>query len=418
MASQYHPSPMYVPQWGTHSGYPENYTQQMGSGTSMQYVYPPYLQQPMPNSMPHQSPVHPNEPNVSTMSPSSSSLLSKGLSNSSLGKVTAASPMSGNFSTALSSTPVSHGPMYNPYYVQGGAPWPINSGPNAGMSHSHGSETIRGITPNQLQLCGPEPGFRTPPDNFNVQGAIVPVTESKRTAQRKQQRETKRNFKEKYTERPMMVEADSSGEIDPSVKSYVHKMIRASAKRFLDLTVIKFRDQRDADIQDVKKDLEKVFIFSKKLRPDCVLDYVESSIKNARYEYHKYWIETGRGEKHEDCPSKIFPQLVKHWLTKESEEEIREQRAERAAERQRIIATREANGKAPATTEESWNVRICTNLWNPYVYYSHLTHINQNGVLFLTSDSTSLFKCLNAYCLILVTTFRSSCADIRNVHIN
>ena len=129
----------------------------------------------------------------------------------------------------------------------------------------------------------------------------------------------------------MTVTAAADGEIEPTICMFVHRIIRATASRYLKLTVIKFRDHSDDDLRNVKEDLNKRFVFDANLKPNYVLSFLESSMKNIRYVFHKHWIETGQGEKHEDCPDKYFPSLVKYWKSKEAEQELRQQKAERAA---------------------------------------------------------------------------------------
>ena len=154
----------------------------------------------------------------------------------------------------------------------------------------------------------------------------------------------------------MKVNATASSEIEPSCRLFVHKMIRSSASRLLKLSIIEFLDHPDKDIQNVKRDLEKTFIFDKNLRPNYVFDCVELSMKNARYKYHKHWLDTQKGEKHEDCRQRYFPQLVKYWWTKEAEKELREHGAEKAAAQEKQLAIREERRNSSIVDEDSWNV--------------------------------------------------------------
>ncbi|KAG0595610.1 hypothetical protein M758_UG181400 [Ceratodon purpureus] len=320
MGPPYSTNLMYMGQWGTPSGYPENNGQQIGQGTSIQYEYSPYHPQQLQQMIPPQSVTHQMSPNVTrNNSALGSTIMSKTQYPSNQGKVAPVSPVPLNMPIAPSTYPPTHTPMNLPYYVQGGGTWPVWTTPNSTASFNHGSETHRGPVTNFRPNFSAQGGVPCRPEDVSVYGAIVPVVESKKSAQRRQQRIAKKTLMANNKEWPMRVAATPCGNyIHPSIRLFVHKMIRASAGRFLKLTTIEFRDHPDEDIQNVKKDLEKQLIFDKNLREDYVLNYVESSMKNARYEYHRHWIDTGKGEKHEDCPDRIFPQLVKYWFTKRS----------------------------------------------------------------------------------------------------
>ena len=163
--------------------------------------------------------------------------------------------------------------------------------------------------------------------------ALVTTGPSKKSAQRRQQRLAKKNFKTVSTVWPMTVLATSGGDIDTSIRLSVHRIIRASAGRYLKLPVIKFRDHLSDDLANLKEDLDRCFIFYSNLKPNYVMSFIEKTMKNVRYVFHKHWVDTGRGQKHEDCLEKDFPKLVKYWKSLEAEQELRELKAEREADR-------------------------------------------------------------------------------------
>ena len=90
-------------------------------------------------------------------------------------------------------------------------------------------------------------------------GEIVLFEESKKTAQRKVQRQRKAAFKEKSQQWPMTIECTPEGEIPKDVRVFVHAQFRATSRKFLRLSVIHFRDHPDSDIKVVMEDLERRF---------------------------------------------------------------------------------------------------------------------------------------------------------------
>ena len=113
----------------------------------------------------------------------------------------------------------------------------------------------------------------------------------------------------------MKIECTEEGEILVQSRIYVHKMICASARRFLKLNVIKFKDHPSSAIKTVREDIKKRFTFDPPLKDGYIMWYIESCMRNTRYEFHRYWLDTGHGEKHEDCHAKFYPALVKYWKT-------------------------------------------------------------------------------------------------------
>ena len=69
----------------------------------------------------------------------------------------------------------------------------------------------------------------------------------------------------------MKIETTSNGELRLNVKSLVYTQFRATARRFLNLPTIKFRDHPDYDIQTVEYDRDRRFVFDFPLRDGYVL---------------------------------------------------------------------------------------------------------------------------------------------------
>lgn len=153
--------------------------------------------------------------------------------------------------------------------------------------------------------------------------------ESKRTRQRKMQRLAKTAFKTKSEDWPMKVPTTLKGEIEEGYRVFVHRIFRATARRFLKVHVIKFKKHPPRDIERVKDLLEKCFIFTPPIDNDYILKNIEKAMASCRYQWHKYWKSTGMGEKHEQCPKESFPSLVCYWRTLEAEEESRALEQER-----------------------------------------------------------------------------------------
>ena len=156
----------------------------------------------------------------------------------------------------------------------------------------------------------------------------------------------------------MNIQCTSKGDIPMDIRAFVHTQFRATARRFLNLSVIKFRDHPDADIKILKDDLDRRFTFDPPLRPDYILVYIESSLRTARYIWRKHWLTTGRGEKHKFCPLRYFPALVCYWKTKEADEEaklLKEEREAKRKERELRLSSEDVGDDEP---DEEWDVNI------------------------------------------------------------
>ena len=185
---------------------------------------------------------------------------------------------------------------------------------------------------------------------------VVRYTPSKKTVQRQIQRQKAAAFKAASEQWPMKIACSPKGEIPKNIRLYVHTQFRASARRFLKLSVIHFRDHPDSDLKIVKDDLDSRFEFNPPLRPDYMLWYIEQSLRTCRYLWRKYWVKTGQGEKHKHCPLRYFPPLVKYWKTAEAEEESKRMKeARNAAKKKRELLRQSGEGEADEE-EDDWDV--------------------------------------------------------------
>ena len=267
--------------------------------------------------------------------------------------------------SAMSATMASHGstavvPAENPFFLSQVGQWPPWSHVQALPSSFSGGADI-GISPVAAAGIIQNSG-NCAVKNITSAGvgrqtqALTLAGVSKKTAQRQQQRLAKKNFKIQSANYPMIVPATLKGEIDPSIRLSVHRLIRASASKYLKLPVIKFRDHPCEHLRNLKEDLDKRFIFDSNLKQNYVLSFIEKTMKNVRYVFHRHWLDTGRGLKHEDCSEKDFAKLVKYWKSKEAEQEIREQKAEREAERERLRTAMAKVTEASEVSDDRWIV--------------------------------------------------------------
>lgn len=243
-----------------------------------------------------------------------------------------------------------------PYFVPGSVPWtawrgaptlspfpfPLDgTNQSTPVPYAHGNDIIRTDTAS--------PSTKTSTE-------VVDYGVSKKTLQRRAQRDRKNAFKARSEQWPMAIQCTPKGELPLDVRNHVHTQFRATARRFLNLSVIKFRDHPDTDIKVMKDDLEKRFTFDPPLRSDYVLFYIESALRTARYVWRKHWIQTGRGERHKMCPLRFFQALVCYWRTKEADDEARLLREERDAKRkQRELRSSSDDGDGEQELE--WDVR-------------------------------------------------------------
>ena len=216
-----------------------------------------------------------------------------------------------------------------PFGVQGGAPWPT-WGDGSPMIPYSNINAQRGVPP------AVQPAGTMVPNGSNLNLVedvdilhVAPWEESKRSRQRRLQRLAKSAFKAKSSQWPMKIECDAEGKPNPTYRFFVHRVIRMVAKRWLDLSLIKFRDQSDNDIQLVRQEIDMRFTFTPPLREGYIMWHLEDAMRSSRYQWRNHWKNTGRGERHPQCPIENFPSLARYWVTKEAEEESRREKAHR-----------------------------------------------------------------------------------------
>ena len=233
-------------------------------------------------------------------------------------------------SGGLSPSPSSMQPQFQmPFTVQGGAPWPT-WGDGSPMTSYSTANVLRADVP-PVQTTGP---MVPAGSNMNLANEldtmhIAPWEESKRTRQRRLQRLAANAYNLKSSKWPMKIDCTADGAPDPKYRIFVHRVFRMAAKRFLDLSLIKFRDQSDNDIQLVRQDIDMHFTFTPPLREGYVMWHLEDAMRSSRYQWRNHWKNTGRGERHPQCPPENFPSLAKYWVTSEAEEESRREKLHR-----------------------------------------------------------------------------------------
>ena len=324
------------------------------SGLNMEYPMPGVL----PRNVSNQGAPHTNHHHAPTVSHISGSFGREGSSGGSGGNEYGTPTASSATTQQQQSSTMPMQVPETPYYVPGSGPWagwrgtsalsplpfPINSTDQSiQIPYTPGNEAIR-------------PGMVTtsnrPANDMEKYG------ESKKTLQRRAQRERKSAFKARSQQWPMKIQCTSKGDIPLDIRAFVHTQFRATARRFLNLSVIKFRDHPDADIKILKDDLDRRFTFEPPLRLDYILSYIESFLRTARYIWRKHWLNTGRGEKHKFCPLRFFPSLVCYWKTKEADEEaklLKEEREAKKKEREQRLHEPQLDDNEP---EEEWDVCI------------------------------------------------------------
>lgn len=272
------------------------------------------MEYPMPGMLPRNVPnlgvPHTNQHHAPTTSHISGSFGREGSSGGSGGNEYATPTVSSATRQQQQSSTMPMQIPETPYYIPGSGPgpgwrgasalspfpFPINSTDQSiQVPYTPGNELIRSLLVT---------------DSNRPANDMVKYGESKKTLQRRAQRERKSAFKARSQQWPMIIQCTSKGDIPLDVRAFVHTQFRATARRFLNLSVIKFRDHPDADIKILKDDLDRRFTFDPPLRMDYILFYIESSLRTTRYIWRKHWLNTGRGEKHKFCPLRFFPSLV------------------------------------------------------------------------------------------------------------
>ena len=213
----------------------------------------------------------------------------------------------------------------------------------------------------------------------------IRYVESKRTAQRKAQRARKASFLEKSQQWPMTIQCTAEGGIPKDVRPFVHRQFRASARRFLKMSSIHFRDHPDSDMKVVSEDIDRRFSFNPPLRSGYIMWFIENSLRTSRYLWRKHWVRTGRGEKHKWCPQKYFPALVKYWKTSEAEEESKRMKEARNAAKEKKRLMLENKDQSTVAIDDAWDVRL---FYYPHMSMKiHSSFILSSHLYFMHADS-------------------------------
>ena len=244
---------------------------------------------------------------------------------------------------------------YQPYIPQlptfsaPGGPWPAWRGGSVLSPFDIAPSTLD----MPLGTDGPETHRSTHIPNNND---IAIAGESKRTAQRRVQRHRKKDFKVKSMQWPMKIACNQNGEPPKEVRLYVHAQFRATARKFLNFSVVHFRDHPDSDIKVVREDLDRRFLFDPPLREGYILGYIETSMRTSRYLWRKFWVTTGKGAKHRFCPARYFPALVTYWKTAAAEEESKRMKEARNAAKKKKAGRLAAREGDADESEDLWDV--------------------------------------------------------------
>ena len=182
--------------------------------------------------------------------------------------------------------------------------------------------------------------------------------ESKKTGQRRVQRQRRNEYKEKSMVWPMRIACSEKGELPKDVRLFVHAQFRATARKFLNFSVIHFRDHPGSDIKVVKEDLDRRFSFDPPLREDYILGYIEVSMRTSRYLWRKFWVNSGKGSKHKFCPARYFPALVSYWKTAAAEEESKRMKEARNAAKKKKAERLAARQDVTEESEDLWDVSV------------------------------------------------------------
>ena len=351
----------------------------MAGGNPMQMMFPGFQAQsnmspqvPLPSVSVPTNPVV-RGPVLSTSGGGSSSTLPGSLSVSSNGvRQSGSSSMAGaQASPSCSTTPPPFPSPFNgqgrsssaanqagnyqlPFMLQGGVQWPTwVGGPGItpripGSNVSAAAEETRMTTP---------PAVNTDVETEFGAGQIAVWEESKRTRQRKLQRLTKNVFQVKSSDWPMHIDCDEKGEPVSKYRIFIHRVFRIVAKRWLDFNLIKFRDQSTKDLNLVKEEIDMRFTFTPPLRPDYIIDYLVDTMRTSRYQWHRHWKRTGKGQKHPQCPAENFPTLQAHWVALDAKAEKRRLEQDQNAHLEEDTDAL-YDGASPSATEVSWDVSL------------------------------------------------------------
>ena len=414
MLSTYQQRPNYVQSWPPHLVYPATSSGGSDSQLPMQYMFqgynrptqpghPSQMQSPL-NVVPHldhvalgllqrSGPVHsanrnPIDPTHS-VAPSSGRLSQPSQSFGRDGSTSGSGDTGYVVGSQRSATKPQHYPPHMnmqsselSYYMPADGSWPgwVGASPPVSFPFAMPSNGDRQVISRPISEQENSQALRAASNT--VENIEVRYQESKKTIQRRAQRERKSLFKAKSQQWPMKIKCTPAGEILKPNRLFVHAQFRATARRFLNLSIVHFRDHPDSDMQILHDDLNRRFVFDPPLRDGYVLFYIENSLRTTRYIWRKFWVTTGRGEKHRFCPAKFFPALVKYWRTAEAEEESRKLKAERdAAKKQK--EERIARGEATSQDDEdAWDVSTLDRATSIYALFTLQIRTNHGMFVF------------------------------------
>ena len=70
----------------------------------------------------------------------------------------------------------------------------------------------------------------------------------------------------------------------------------------------------------MKEDIERRFVFDPPLDENYIQCTIQEELNSCRRQWRCYWIDTGRGQRHNLYPIEDFPALLKHWKKLDAEE--------------------------------------------------------------------------------------------------
>lgn len=217
-------------------------------------------------------------PTSSSISQGSSSANSGG--STSMAGISASGPLG-----FFSSTARRPGSTLLPQMFTGNQPWPGWDNTASPASIGMAATTLPETPPKFPRTTAPTTNHITA-----VTGAegsanrVVIWEESRRTRQQKLQKLAKNAFKTKGGEWPMKIPTTEDRQIGEGYRVFVHKVFRATARRFLDVAVISFKEHPVKDVENMKEILEAQFVFEPPLEEGYILWNIEDSMRTCRYQ--------------------------------------------------------------------------------------------------------------------------------------
>ena len=75
----------------------------------------------------------------------------------------------------------------------------------------------------------------------------------------------------------------------------------------------------------MKEDIERRFVFDPPLDQNYIQRTIQEELNSCCRQWRRYWINTGRGQRHNLCPIEHIPALLKHWKKLDAEEATKAQ---------------------------------------------------------------------------------------------